>query len=337
MAVKPDQYPDWATDDVVNPISGQNNVATPPTEYNDFGWTLYQKPPRQWFNWLGRYTGFWVRYLDEMIDEITADGWVVTARILDLAVTKAKLAQSALWKTERIITANDTATLDDEFILVNCTSGNITLGLPDATLCAGKSLTIGKIDGTTNTITLDPSSTQTINSLSTLVIKKNRANVTIISDGSNWRINSQNISPTYAQSSSCGADTTTSSSYVDIANLSVTFETSGGDILAQLTPDGTESGNNGFIGLLISGTPGDPFTGQVDFRLLRGASVVGVYTAAYNGVIDSSGTSAVDYPSSLTFLDNPSAGSYVYKLQFKVSGGLTARCHNSILKVKELS
>ena len=52
---KPD-FPRWATEDQIDPISGQNNVVEPPTTKKDNGWARKEIPPRQWFNWLGRKT-----------------------------------------------------------------------------------------------------------------------------------------------------------------------------------------------------------------------------------------------------------------------------------------
>lgn len=61
---RPDKYPDWAINDVVNPISGQNNVIEPPQAKKNNGWDYRDKGARNWFNWLGRYTANWIKYLD---------------------------------------------------------------------------------------------------------------------------------------------------------------------------------------------------------------------------------------------------------------------------------
>lgn len=59
----PPEFPDWATNDVTDPISNVKNVITPALEMQQSGWLFQQFPPRQWFNWLARYTGRWIRYL----------------------------------------------------------------------------------------------------------------------------------------------------------------------------------------------------------------------------------------------------------------------------------
>lgn len=59
----PTTLPIWAVQDVVDPTSGQNNVQTPPDTAQQFGWGFRQFPPRNWFNWLGRWTANWLSYL----------------------------------------------------------------------------------------------------------------------------------------------------------------------------------------------------------------------------------------------------------------------------------
>ncbi|PWU06780.1 MAG: hypothetical protein C5B43_01320 [Verrucomicrobia bacterium] len=56
LVTKPTVLPVWAVQDQVDPISLQNNVLTPPPEMQQYGWIKGQFPPRNWFNWLGRYT-----------------------------------------------------------------------------------------------------------------------------------------------------------------------------------------------------------------------------------------------------------------------------------------
>jgi hypothetical protein len=65
MIPRPDTLPIWADQDQVDPVSLQNNVLTPPPEYQQFGWTRQQFPPRNWFNWLARYTYRWLAYLGQ--------------------------------------------------------------------------------------------------------------------------------------------------------------------------------------------------------------------------------------------------------------------------------
>lgn len=62
---RPQTLPMWAVQDQVDPVSLQNNVLPPPPAYQQYGWTKGQFPPRNWFNWLGRYTYSWLAYLSQ--------------------------------------------------------------------------------------------------------------------------------------------------------------------------------------------------------------------------------------------------------------------------------
>lgn len=74
MVAKPSVYPMWAASNRVDATSGQNNVTTPPLEKQTYGWNFKEKPPRNWFNWLGRYTYLWIQWLDQQeAQSITVD------------------------------------------------------------------------------------------------------------------------------------------------------------------------------------------------------------------------------------------------------------------------
>jgi hypothetical protein len=75
MNQRPDELPRFASNNVVDPISGQPNVLEPPEEKKDTGWDRLEFPPRNWFNWLHRKTFEWLRYLDERQEwDRTTDG-----------------------------------------------------------------------------------------------------------------------------------------------------------------------------------------------------------------------------------------------------------------------
>lgn len=65
MVAKPSTFPVWADLNRTDPISGQNNVTTPPLEKQNYGWNFNEQPPRNWFNWLGRFTNQWLKWLDQ--------------------------------------------------------------------------------------------------------------------------------------------------------------------------------------------------------------------------------------------------------------------------------
>ncbi len=56
MVDKPLLLPQWASEDQVDPASGQYNVVEPPIEVKEAGWTIKEKPNRQYWNWVGRTT-----------------------------------------------------------------------------------------------------------------------------------------------------------------------------------------------------------------------------------------------------------------------------------------
>jgi hypothetical protein len=72
---KPDQLPMWADQDQVSNVSLQNNVLVPPPALQQYGWTFKQFPPRNFFNWLGRYTYRWLAWLNQQeAQSVVTDG-----------------------------------------------------------------------------------------------------------------------------------------------------------------------------------------------------------------------------------------------------------------------
>lgn len=72
-------------------------------------------------------------------------------------------------------------------ILVDATSGAITVNLTAAsTLGNGFKVSVKKSDASTNAVTIDPNSSETINGFSTLVLSDKFDCVQLVCDGSNW-------------------------------------------------------------------------------------------------------------------------------------------------------
>lgn len=77
---KPTDYPEWASTDLVDGTSGQNNVVEPPEAFKDSGFNRNQKPPRQWVNWLGRLTYQWIEWLDFRVEQVnTANSGAISS------------------------------------------------------------------------------------------------------------------------------------------------------------------------------------------------------------------------------------------------------------------
>lgn len=89
----------------------------------------------------------------------------------------------------KTVTANYTATVDDNTILANTSSGAITVTLPSATNIAGRIYTIKKTGngGIDNALTVTPSA-GTIDGGSNYIIYNDWTHVAVQTDGTNWFI-----------------------------------------------------------------------------------------------------------------------------------------------------
>lgn len=83
-------------------------------------------------------------------------------------------------------TGNYTATLDDDTILVDATSGAITITLPAASTATNKVLTVKKIDSSANTVTVAPNAAETIDGATTMVLSAPWAPHRAQCDGTAW-------------------------------------------------------------------------------------------------------------------------------------------------------
>lgn len=85
-SAKPTFIPEWARNDTTDPVLGTANVVEPSEAKKDSGWDPYEKPPRNWMNWLQRGAHLWIDYfnqfftathqlkVDEIIEETSAAG-----------------------------------------------------------------------------------------------------------------------------------------------------------------------------------------------------------------------------------------------------------------------
>ena len=85
-------------------------------------------------------------------------------------------------------TANYTLTASDSFIAANATTAAFAVTLPTAVGIAGRVYTIKKIDSTANGVSINTTSSQTIDGAATLSLSTQYAKVSVISDGANWLI-----------------------------------------------------------------------------------------------------------------------------------------------------
>lgn len=59
----PDKLPRFATETVVDPVTNQPNVVEPTESKKNVGWSAFEPPARNFFNWLHRKTYEWLNYL----------------------------------------------------------------------------------------------------------------------------------------------------------------------------------------------------------------------------------------------------------------------------------
>src|SRR4030067_109377 len=84
------------------------------------------------------------------------------------------------------VTADYTATLNDDAILANATAGAVTVSLPTAVGNTGKKFVIKKIDSSAHTVTVDPNGSETIDGQATAGILAQDNAIICQSDGGNW-------------------------------------------------------------------------------------------------------------------------------------------------------
>lgn len=126
-------------------------------------------------------------------------------------------------------------------------------------------------------------------------------------------------------SSSSSTYSTTSTSYVDVTNLSITITTTGRPVMIAVESDGTA--NVSYIGSSNSGGGASSNT----VKLVRDSTDVGIVLYASPS---SSGTGVAGFGANFMYLDTPSAGTYTYKIQCKASG--TAIFNYCVLKAYEV-
>lgn len=107
---------------------------------------------------------------------------------LALAVAGVALDDAALvtpFET-RTVTTNTALTASDCLVLVDATSGNVTIDLPPALGKNGFEVIIKKIDSTANTVTVEPNGAETIEGAANKVLTTQYEVCRTASDGATW-------------------------------------------------------------------------------------------------------------------------------------------------------
>ncbi|MCI5056881.1 MAG: hypothetical protein MRY83_12275 [Flavobacteriales bacterium] len=126
-------------------------------------------------------------------DPIKADGLVDdssldTVVVVDNGVLHKRSLSRAMYSPISTQSANYTALITDEVILVDASAGDVTITLPTASGIAGKKYYFKKDDGTANNVIIDGNGAETIDGNATVSTNVAFQGWTMISDGTNWKI-----------------------------------------------------------------------------------------------------------------------------------------------------
>lgn len=76
----------WATDDIIDPLSTQNNKVEPANLKKTDGWSYLEKPPFNWFNYWMNGVKQWVDHLDKESDDSKLSLWSAEADDITSAI-----------------------------------------------------------------------------------------------------------------------------------------------------------------------------------------------------------------------------------------------------------
>lgn len=129
-------------------------------------------------------------YIGSMVNDGTGKIYTsLTDDNLNNAITDGtKWSQLGKWNVTSVSSGPYTVLHNNDVLEVTSGTSEIILNLPTAVGRTGKSYRIIKIDTGYGQVTLDPYSTETINSASTWAIFDQYDVVTIYSDGTNWKV-----------------------------------------------------------------------------------------------------------------------------------------------------
>lgn len=118
-------------------------------------------------------------------------------------------------------------------------------------------------------------------------------------------------------SSASGSISSTSDSYSDMNNLSVSITTTGRPVFVGLIPDGSSAGY-----IEVQNTNSGTTTANGLVQILRDSTSVGIFQFVDLCSSSSGSTHLGRFPGSLFTIDIPSSGTYTYKAQYKLGGGV---------------
>lgn len=129
------------------------------------------------------------------------------------------------------------------------------------------------------------------------------------------------VSPDVAISGSSGSFTTSTTSYADVTNMSITITSIGRPVKIEI-----HGASDDFSGLGAFTDASDAYDSlYMNWRILRDSTVVsaGIFGSKRPNTSLNGRAAFIIPPSAISALDFPSAGTYVYKLQVKIDTGST--------------
>lgn len=105
-----------------------------------------------------------------------------------LTEAEAAAAYQALSVSVVSKTANYTITTSDSVVLCDASGGAFTITLPAASGLTGRRFDVKKTDSSALAVTIDGNASETIDGSTTIALTTQYESVTLLCDGSNWRI-----------------------------------------------------------------------------------------------------------------------------------------------------
>lgn len=154
---KPTQLPEWASEDQVDGVSGQPNVAEPSTTKKEAGWEREELPPRQWLNWWQRLVYRWIEWIDTELSALIANAARrnTTNTFTQNQTVNATLAANALTVNGNAITGGSgeftaqfsgfTAGNLSVLMRYSVANGVVTIHVPAETVAESNSTSMGSV------------------------------------------------------------------------------------------------------------------------------------------------------------------------------------------------
>ncbi len=166
----------------------------------------------------------------------------------------------------RQISTNYSILLNDDVILADATLGTVNLNLPSASIVGeGKQITVKRVNTGANFVEVNPFGSETIDGLTQLRLTQAYDYITVVSDGINWLLSSERITPLFINNPSLPYDISPYDETISVNSTGTLNLPSVSDVLIGKKINIKNTGSNGSIVLTIapfgletieSGTPG---------------------------------------------------------------------------------